>query len=597
MQAGLNDLWHMRPALHFGLVRTAGTPVGPIRERLRRILCEFGYLPVILKLSKCFRDVSLFDSLIDESDRFVSYVTRMSAGDQLRTLAADAGILVSYAGHKLATDQVDEEMGLAHDYWQKTHGPSLDPRGVGLIYESLMHPSEVERLRSLFGPTAFVIAATDPLRNRHENLYRKMKAGFASRRDNDSPYWHLGIKPDKVDVAVERVMRRETERALLDFEPAERIDVDNMLDVVRTFEQSDVFVSPSSDETLVHIDRMVDCIFAYPFASATKDELGMAAAFLAQRMTTDLSRRVGAAILSRRGDVVSLGANEVPAGGGWIYRENPGGSETARDFERVLPEHVMPGGERGFDPNDYEKSLLFVAAAEDVVQALDRGGFIPSDREPEDLLREILASPEARSSAFKSVTEYGRTAHAEMAAVFSAASRGVSTDRSLIYTTTYPCHNCARHIIAAGVAEVVYLEAYPKSRVADLHDDAVDDSWNSTRTDPKHFSSGDNPGRVVFRPFIGVSPRAQPRLYSWTARKQRDLEEGEGDVGDLVWNPLAVKWSRGSTASIRRTVDPREGVPDLGETQDEVLTNSWEVMNKAGAIAADAIERMNQIRD
>ena len=46
------------------------------------------------------------------------------------------------------------------------------------------------------------------------------------------------------------------------------------------------------------------------------------------------------------------------------------------------------------------------------------------------------------------------TAHAEMEALLSCARSGVSTRGATLYSTTFPCHNCAKHIIAAGVARV-----------------------------------------------------------------------------------------------------------------------------------------------
>ncbi|WP_422109159.1 deaminase [Aeromonas salmonicida] len=42
--------------------------------------------------------------------------------------------------------------------------------------------------------------------------------------------------------------------------------------------------------------------------------------------------------------------------------------------------------------------------------------------------------------------------HAEMDAITSLARLdGPSSKNKIIYTTTYPCHNCARHIVAAGI--------------------------------------------------------------------------------------------------------------------------------------------------
>lgn len=32
-----------------------------------------------------------------------------------------------------------------------------------------------------------------------------------------------------------------------------------------------------------------------------------------------------------------------------------------------------------------------------------------------------------------------------------------------LYATMYPCHNCARHIVAAGIRKVIYIERYGES--------------------------------------------------------------------------------------------------------------------------------------
>ena len=49
-----------------------------------------------------------------------------------------------------------------------------------------------------------------------------------------------------------------------------------------------------------------------------------------------------------------------------------------------------------------------------------------------------------------------------------------------LFCTTYPCHNCARHIIVAGIKEVYYIEPYVKSLCLTLHDDAITEDENST---------------------------------------------------------------------------------------------------------------------
>jgi deoxycytidylate deaminase len=86
-----------------------------------------------------------------------------------------------------------------------------------------------------------------------------------------------------------------------------------------------------------------------------------------------------------------------------------------------------------------------------------------------DKIRETLASTDVDY-----LTEYSRSIHAEIEAILSVAREGKhSLVGSTLFTTTYPCHNCARHIVAAGVSEVVYIHPYKKSKAIQLHHDAI----------------------------------------------------------------------------------------------------------------------------
>ena len=77
-----------------------------------------------------------------------------------------------------------------------------------------------------------------------------------------------------------------------------------------------------------------------------------------------------------------------------------------------------------------------------------------------------------------------------------------------LFTTTFPCHNCARHIIGAGIDEVVYREPYEKSLASELHKDAV-----------VVDSTTEASGKVVFRRFVGVGPPQYLGLFTKRSRK------------------------------------------------------------------------------
>jgi deoxycytidylate deaminase len=118
-----------------------------------------------------------------------------------------------------------------------------------------------------------------------------------------------------------------------------------------------------------------------------------------------------------------------------------------------------------------------------------------------------------RKARFRDNIDYVRAVHAEGAAIIDAARHGVATKKSMMFTTTFPCHECARHIVAAGIREVVYLEPYPKSAVANLYADSI--QVDPHRRDPK---------KVVFRTFVGVSPSRYLEFFT----VDRDRKDSHG---------------------------------------------------------------------
>lgn len=58
--------------------------------------------------------------------------------------------------------------------------------------------------------------------------------------------------------------------------------------------------------------------------------------------------------------------------------------------------------------------------------------------------------------------EYSTAIHAEAGAIANAARKGIPLQGASIYVTTFPCPNCARSIIEAGIKTVYYCETYSK---------------------------------------------------------------------------------------------------------------------------------------
>lgn len=68
--------------------------------------------------------------------------------------------------------------------------------------------------------------------------------------------------------------------------------------------------------------------------------------------------------------------------------------------------------------------------------------------------------------------EVCRGAHAEQNAIAQAARFGVETDGATLFITNHPCVICAKILINAGIARIVYAEGYPDELAAAILEEA-----------------------------------------------------------------------------------------------------------------------------
>jgi len=161
-----------------------------------------------------------------------------------------------------------------------------------------------------------------------------------------------------------------------------------------------------------------------------------------------------------------------------------------------------------------------------------------------------------------------------MDVITTAARTGIAIRGSTLYATTFPCHDCARHIVASGITNVVYVEPYPKSRVAQLHDDFV-------RVVDDHTNDPDS--KVLFRPFIGISHLRLSELYSHIERKHDDRN-------DLGTYGLAKQWTPGPDAPIRETIVGNKLMQNLrAEAIKETTRHARDTVERARLGAASSI--------
>ncbi len=274
-----------------------------------------------------------------------------------------------------------------------------------------------------------------------------------------------------------------------------------------TFSLADFFIDGRSEASLDEVvPRTVRLIFGEPFVPPYREEQAMYHAFTAGLRSAEMGRQVGAAIVNCAGDLLSVGTNEAPAGSGGLYwsPDQPDG----RDFAAQPP----------IDSNTLWQRRI---ARELLVQMAHAGWMnrrrvskLPNGEVDitEDNLDHFLGDVDG--TRFSSITEFGRSTHAEMDAITNAARRGVAIDGTTLACTTFPCHNCARHIVASGIRRVLYVHPYAKSLARELHEDSV-------------IIEPDQPGlvdgKVLFEQYVGVAPRVYSQYFDFGQANRKDV--------------------------------------------------------------------------
>ena len=464
--------------LVFGLVGALGTDIERVSRDLHLGLEEMGYQAQEIRLSDLLREVE-WDNPLDENARLDFYIaTHMDAGNWLRSAWKRPDALALLATAKV----VAERDGLL------VSGAPLERRAW--VLRQMKTPEEVQTLREVYGSRFFLIAAYTPDDERVEWLNQAITT---SRRSSDRSNWEFQ--------AAELLRRDQSEGPPYG---------QNVRD---TFHRADLFVDAGREANLrPQLDRLLEILLANPFKAPTKDEFALFEANGAARMSAEPGRQVGAALVNEQGEIIALGTNEVPRPGGGVYREgsNEPGVPDQREFRFGSSEEEL-----AVDTNDRMQREIGLEIA-DALKSGERE-WLSKEVDPDELLGVIL------ETRLGDLTEFGRAMHAEMSAILDAARNGRAVAGASLYVTTFPCHNCARHIVGAGIRNCVFLAPYEKSQAAMLHSDALDVA-----------RSAPDVAKVSFEPFVGVAPSRYAELFTWNRRK---MENGTL----LTWDPETAK--------------------------------------------------------
>lgn len=432
------------PEIVIGLVGALGAPLKRVESLFDELLKPFDYTTRRVHLSD-FLDAYAWPTPHPDASVAVAerYALLMDRGNALRGILGRGDALAMHAAAHVSSER-----------------PKNRPRSipnVAYVLRQLKHPDEVRLLRQVYGDAFHLV-------------------GVYSSHDSRSQHLRNVDEMDPKDA--EELIKRDAGE---EFAYGQQ--------VTKTFHLSDFFIEIEGlqEEDVcsarAQIERYLMLIFGKGVVTPSKGEYWMYLAYSAALRSSDLSRQVGAVLISGRGELLSVGANEVPAAGGGLYWESEG---SARDVDM------------GFDANRRQ----IHECVEEVLCALLPGyeDLAGSER----AARFTTEYGKLRQTRLMNLTEFGRAVHAEMEALLSAARQGVSVTESHLYTTTYPCHNCAKHIVGSGVRRVVFIEPYPKSLAVGLHGDAI--SLGRAHSDEDR--------KVDLVAFVGVAPRRFARLFS-----------------------------------------------------------------------------------
>ena len=255
------------------------------------------------------------------------------------------------------------------------------------------------------------------------------------------------------------------------------------------------------------VERFLHLILGTKVLTPTPSETAMYLAASAAGNSACLSRQVGASLTDENGSVISVGWNDVPKYGGNLYAADPVNDPNSDGDKRCWN---LDGG---ICFNDREKQII----GELLVEELSNAGILDEEKKAQ-ATRLVVENSKVRD-----LIEFSRSIHAEAHAILVGAQLGGrQIQGGKIFCTTYPCHSCARQIIAAGIKEVYYIEPYRKSLAIKLHNDAITEDEADT-------------SKVRILPYDGVAPTRYLKLF----RVGNDARKKEGKL--ILADP---KWAK-----------------------------------------------------
>lgn len=453
-----------------------GCGISDVINETEGLLRDRGYVDVVkVKLSE-FIQTALDDKTVEiepitgiskeATQRYLRYRRLQDGGKCLRQRTDNRAILAEYAVQKIVLDRRARTAG-------EEQADVIVPKKIAYLIDQVKRPEEVALLRAVYRNLFYVVGVT--------RIYEHRATALKSE----------GLRSEEISFLTE-IDRFE------DKQHGQQLD--------KTLHLSDYFIRNDAvtlEERQRKIKRVLALLHGDQSITPTDSEQGMYAAYAASLRSACLSRQVGAAIAGPSGEIIATGSNDVPKYGGGLYST----SSEPNDMRCV---HYQ-----GVCFNDLHKRQLQEEIGNQVEGYL---GTLVRDGKPITLAageKQSLLDLIYDQTRLGALIEFSRSVHAEMDAIVTMARGGGGVKGSTLYTTTFPCHSCARHIVAAGIEKVFYIEPYEKSMAKELHADAI----------AFEVEDGDavgKPGKVKFLHFEGVSPRQFQSFFRAIGRKGND---------------------------------------------------------------------------
>jgi deoxycytidylate deaminase len=451
-----------------GLVAPLGIDLDGVFTAIEKIFDEYDYTSVKISLSGFLSShTSLFKGAsgtvpVDEHIR-----SHQDAGNELRRRFKKHDALAR---------------GALLEIHKSRESRNLQSR-VAYIVRQLKTPEEAALLRTVYGERFLLLGIFATPDQRMRWLAKRI-----SSSRGDGPAW------TKYEGRARDLIRRDDAE-----------EIKHGQNVRHTFPTADLFVPWDEDNEQTHsgahsfaaqFKRFLTGLFGHPACTPTTDEFLMYQARAVALRSGDWSRQVGAVIATEAGSVIAVGRNDDPARGG--------GLTSNREFEKLAD---------GFK----------LETVTEVIEALSAWMKPKLRAAPAAKLAADAIRVELKETRLMGMGEFGRMVHAEMAAITDAAARGIATAGQVLYCTTYPCQNCAKHLISSGIKVLVQIEPYPKSLVREMYANEIEHvAMQPLGSREYHDQLEAHSGKLLFCTYLGVAPRSYVRIFSMPPRKDAD---------------------------------------------------------------------------